>query len=739
MRLALFIATALLVVAAGAAEDVPITSFETEEGLDVFKAGNAVIERVQENASDGEWSLKMEIVGSEVDTWPGLSYIPADPDLSEHKVLAFDAYNPSDDIAYMSYRVDDGNGKTRFESARLQPGKHTTVEIYVRAMGSELDLTQMVKFYLYSRMPRKNYTWYLDNFRYTDGSYDFSPRRHLETNPEIAPTAEEQQRGFALFHRHYMDLVFPTSIPTEEQREVSLATFATPGEDEPLTISLRALRDLQGARAQMSDLQSADGTTIAASEATVYPVRCLPKREHYQSKYYIEDLPVLLERRESVDVAAGVSQRFWLNIHVPADATPGIYEGRVTVSADAASADVPIQLEVLPFALEETEGVWVGDYYAGPRLPIEDPAYGEVMRAEMADMRAHGMTSVGLCFGPALESFAVTDDGVELTYADDDRYVQFMDAYVELGFPAPVIQLSDSPQHALGATYRLHTDEFANHYKAGWIAMRAEAERRGWPEVIVQPVDEPGWQSQDVKDRAVRLLQILKEIPGLRTEQDGPGDEFFEEIAGPYADVWAYNGGLGTPERVAQAIADGHLVTCYNNDVEGYRAELQRYAGCYFMLASGTHGIYNWQYHGWKGSAYDDQDAKYGDFLHVYPATDTEVGGPAAGWEGAREGADDYKYCQLLMRTIERARAAGKATQAEAAQAVLDEIVASIQYTPRLRNTAKFAQMTTDDDGVSRVGGQFLVPNGWEFERYDEARRQVADQILALMKALGEL
>ncbi|MCD6360520.1 MAG: DUF4091 domain-containing protein, partial [Armatimonadetes bacterium] len=727
MRTALtFIAALTLAVAVRAADD-PITSFETTDSLDMFQAGQVTMERVREHASDGEWSLKVEITGSDKDTWPGIAFIPPDPDMTNHPALAFDVYNPDGDPAGLSYRVDDAAGHKRFEGARLLPQRHTTVEIPIKPLGNEMDLTRIVKFYIYSRMPRRNYTWYFDNFRYTDGSYQFKPRRYLETNPEPAPAPEDRTRGFMLFHRHWMDLVFPNSVPTAQERDFTLTVFATPGEHEPVTVSLRALRDLAGARASVSELRSGDGAVIAADAVTVYPVRCLNKREHYQSKFYIEDMPVLLERRDSVDVAGGTSQRFWLDIHVPDDAAPGSYRGTVTISAGGGDANVPLALEVLPFTLDRTRGAWWGEYYSGPRVPLEDPSYHEVMRAQLADMREHGMTSVGLCFGPSMEAFTITDDGVEVHYDENDRYVWFMDAYAELGFPAPVIQLSDTPQALLGSEYPLDSEQFAAHYKAAWKAMREEARRRGWPEVIVQPVDEPGWREQDARDRTVRLLKLIKEIPDMRTEQDGPADEFFEEIAGPFADVWNYNGGVGRPERVAQAITDGHIICCYNNDVECYRPELQRYAACFYLLASGTHGIYNWAYQGWRGSPYDDQDAKYGDFLHVYPATDTEVGGPATGWEGFREGTDDYLYCDLLRRLIARAREAGQVAQADAAHAVLDGIVASIDYKPRIRNTAKFERMTTDADGVSRISGRLLVPNGWDFDRYDQARRQVAE------------
>jgi len=717
-----------------------ISSFETEESLSAFKPANVTMERVQEHATEGKWSLKLLVPGSEKDTWPGISYVPANPDLSQHEVLAFDVFNPDEDGVSLSYRIDDGNGQSVFGGVGLAPQGNTTVEIWTSGLKSDLDLTNITKVYPYIRMPRRDYVLYFDNFRYAQASQRFKPMRYLETTAPVPPTEAEKARGYVLFHRHYLDMVFPTSLPRPQETQLDLKAFATPGEHEPVTVSLRALRELTDVRVSVSELKSPEGAIIPAEAATVYPVRCLDKRETYPSDYYIEDMPVLLERREGADVPAGESKRFWLDLHVPDGTAPGVYEGRVSISAEGAEAtELPLALRVLPFTLSDPEGIFWGEYYAGPRMKPDDPAYRELMLAELRDMREHGMTSVGLCFGPSLEAFEITEDGVQVAYDETERYAWFMDDYVRSGFRAPVIQLSDTPQSLLGGDHALDSDEFARLYKGAWAAMRDEAKRRGWPEVIVQPVDEPGWKDQAARDRTLHLLKLLKEIPDMRTEEDGPADEFFEDIAGPYADVWNYNGGVGTPERVAQAIADGHIVTCYNNDVECYRPEMGRYAAGFYLLASGTDGIYNWQYHGWKGDPYNDQDSQHGDFLHVYPRTDKEVGGPATGWEGFREGTDDYKYCDLLRKTIARARKAGKTTEAEAAARVLADLVASIDYKPRIRRTARWEETTTDEDGVRRISGRMQVPNGWDFEDYDKARWQVADEIMKLMRAMGEM
>lgn len=727
-------------LSAGAMAGELISSFETEESVAQFKPGQVVMERVQEHATEGKWSLRVQFAGSEKDTWPGISYLPANPNLLRDKVLAFDVFNPQEDRVSLSYRIDDGHGQKLFDGAGLAAQAHTTVEIWTSGLKNDLDLTNITKVYPYIRMPRRDYVLYFDNFRYAEASQRFKPMRYLEMAAPVQPIEADEARGYVLFHRHYLDLVFPTSLPRPEETEFDLRVFATPGEHEPVTVSVHALRDLGDVRVSVSGLKSPEGGLIPAEAVTVYPVRCLHKRLTYPSEYYVEDMPVLLERRESAEVPAGESKRFWLDIRVPEDATPGIYEATVSVNAQGGqSSELPLALRVVPFTLSDPNGILWGEYYTGPRMDREAPAYKQVMLAELADMRDHGMTSVGLCFGPSLEAFEITDDGVEVAYDEAERYAWFMDAFVQLGFPAPIIQLADTPQSLLGGDYALNSDEFARLYQAAWMVMKAEAVRRGWPEVIVQPVDEPGWGDQAKKDRTVRLLKLLKEIPEMLTEQDGPADEFFEEIAGPYADVWNYNGGVGEPERVAQAIGDGHIVTCYNNDVECYRPEMGRYAAGFYLFASGTRGIYNWQYHGWKGDPYNDQDAQHGDFLHVYPETDDEVGGPATGWEGFREGTDDFKYCDLLAKAIVRAREAGKREQAEAAAQVLADLVDSIDYKPRIRHTARWEEVTTEQDGVRRISGQMQVPNGWEFEDYDKARWQVVEQIIRLKRAIGEI
>ncbi len=728
-RASLYLALAGVLTACASAAAEPITSFEDEASLERFTPGGVTMERVREHASDGEWSLRVDFPGSERDTWPGVSLI-ADIDTTQYQVLSFDAFNPAPEPVALSWRIDLADGRNQFAGTSLRADDTTHVEVWISGLGP------IERILLYRRMPRADCTLYFDNFGWAKMDDRFEPMYYVDDAEPPAPTDAEQQRGFIVFGRPLTDVVFANCIPRAEERIDTIDAVATPGEYEPATLSLYALEDLSQVRV------SFDGIPATGE---VLPVRCLNKRETYSSDLYIADMPVLCERRAAVDVGAQTSKRWVIDLRVAEDAAPGVHEGTVTIAAAGREpVALPLRLRVLPYALLEPTDMFWGEYYQGPRLATDDEGRITEMRGDLADQRAHGMTSVGLCFGVPAESITWTDDGACELSLDGTLYAAFMDAYVELGFPMPVIQLSDSGQAAAGMAgdFAFESEEWGEHYQAFWGAMQAEHQRRGWPEVIVQPVDEPGWQDQVARDRNVRCLRLLKQIPGLRTEQDGPGDAYFHDVAGPLADVWNYNGGIGQPAVVQAAQADGHIVTLYNCDVESYRPEVDRYVTGWFQLAAKVNGCFNWAYMSWRGSPYDDNDHAVGTWMHVYPPMGDEPGGPSTGWIGAREGIDDYRYVHTLRAAIARALASDNVAAqqaARAAQAELDRLIASIQYSPRVRNTAQWTVRETREDGTRILSGTLKLPNGWSHADYAVHRWVIAEQTMRVLEALGEI
>ena len=134
----------------------------------------------------------------------------------------------------------------------------------------------------------------------------FLATRYVDDTPMPALRPAEIQRGYVVFGRHWMDLVFPNSIPKRAEITQNLKTFATPGEYEPVTFCLRTLRDLSGLQVETGELVSTTGNRLAAPVVQV--VRCVPRTWQGEESLYKEgpvgvmNMPTYLEPARRADV-----------------------------------------------------------------------------------------------------------------------------------------------------------------------------------------------------------------------------------------------------------------------------------------------------------------------------------------------------------------------------------------------------------------------------------------------------
>lgn len=73
--------------------------------------------------------------------------------------------------------------------------------------------------------------------------------------PELSQA--DRQRGYAIFARHWSEVVYPQTVPRQEELNPRLAAFASLGEYEPVTFTVLPLADLSSARVVASDLRRA--------------------------------------------------------------------------------------------------------------------------------------------------------------------------------------------------------------------------------------------------------------------------------------------------------------------------------------------------------------------------------------------------------------------------------------------------------------------------------------------------
>ncbi len=572
------------------------------------------------------------------------------------------------------------------------------------------------------------------------------PVPYVSPNAPPIPTEADTARGFIPFVRNYLDLMPPAYTPSGAEIQDPLSAFCSLGEYEPLSVGVYALRDLKNVRAVVSALRSASGATIPPDAVDVRSVRLLYKRSHYSMNDRML-VPAFLEKKPLADAPKGESRQFWITIHVPPDAHAAMYEGTVTITADGAgAATMPVRLEVLPIRLKEAKGIGFGKYDWPPRSPEEISS-----EVRFRDMRAHGMTTVGLC-GNLGAPFEMVEGKGRAIFDGSSGFEKVLDAYQRAGFPEPIIWLmgGDVKKFALQQG-PIESDAFARAYKGVIESVIAEGKRRGWPEIIFQPEDEVFAHEQRFES-CFRCLKIIKEIPGARTEMDGPNVNLERSaLSYPFTDVLvlAY-GPLIYNRRVydrqewrdimAQSHKDGKLVYYYNFDTTGWHPESMRFAFGLYVFATGADGILNWAYAGRAPGCYDDFKGPKGTTTFFYPPTDEEEGGPSIGWEGVREGVDDYRYIHTLQEIIAKCEASADENvrrQAAEAKLMLQQLADSVDISQLRTNMSmqgQWASETLNEAGEFARTGSFKLPVPLALEDYNAVRRRVADWIVKLQR-----
>jgi len=574
---------------------------------------------------------------------------------------------------------------------------------------------------------------------------------YLDDSPLPPLTPDEQKRGFILFSRSYMRVLMKNAIPSASERINSLHINACPGEYEPATFSLHALRSLRDISIQASPLRGSGGT-IEPYNIDIRSVRYMPWKGQgrwgtFQSTL-LEDAPLLLEKRDSRQIEKNKNQTFWITVHTPDNLPPGRYHGNVNIKAGPAILELPLTVEVYPFKLAEPVGITFA-MYARMR---PDPHW---IAETFADMRAHGLTTLALAGNSGLD-MKVKDDSVVINFTGDSPLELNMQGYRKAGFTEPMHWLMSGDFPRICAKIGpLDSEPFARAYRQLILQLIEHGQASGWPEIIFQPVDE-AFEHETALPRMLRLMQILKSIPHLRTEADGMNGKWhnFSEEAYRLTDVINLHDGpmLDRHKPVdmcawwkfySRAVNDSKLIWFYNIDLSAWHPEPVRFMTGFGLWKSRAHGIIEWAYM-WPVKP-EDSLAVYSQpsaFLYRYPAAPGISGGPTIGYEMVREGIDDYRYLLTLEKYLDRAYTSGNPQIIACANVIAEEIHAKIAAATfnGCRGVALQGNWTGKceilPDGNRLVRGDHKIDNNWQFSDYQDLRHKIAAGIIQLQSLL---
>ena len=383
------------------------------------------------------------------------------------------------------------------------------------------------------------------------------------------------------------------------------------------------------------------------------------------------------------DVPAGTSRAVWVDVHVPADAAAGSYQGTVTIHSLEGDTAVPVQLTVWDFALPSTSSLKSAFAMTfGGLEKVHPGATGEAMtalRQKYAQLALDHRISIS----------DVWDDGQRGWEHFDNAYGPFLDGTAST-------QLQGAKLTSLRAGANLasageHAD-WAVHFKArGWfdrlfqytcdeppltcqwsdIATRAQAAKSADPAfrtLVTTDVD------QAAKNGALGAIDVMVPLvnfmddrgldnygwtPGgeKRPEYDG-----FLSAGGPARkELWIYEScmshGCGGTVDIGSQASDQLYFTGWPSYMVDASATRARALEWFSFRWGATGELYyettqaDYDRDPWTG-VYDFNGN--GDGTLFYPGTTAHIGGhtdiPVASirMKMIREGMEDYEYLKLL-------------------------------------------------------------------------------------------
>lgn len=533
----------------------------------------------------------------------------------------------------------------RFELA-FRSGEHSRISLYLIPMGS------------------KEQAWFDDLELVEDDTVrvgDVSPVDH--ELPRLTP--HERKRGYLLFSRHTLVRTFHTSVPRRDEIIDTLRVRAAPGEYESVVLGVRALRKLSRLCLSGSRLNGPRGACIDARNIELRVVR--PSVRRFSGVSYVL-LPLFLPRALPADLEADTTRVFWLTVHVPDRAPAGTYRATVMVRAeDAPAATVRLEMEVRPMQLLPAP-IAFGVYYGLGRVP-EPYRAKRYQRLYYEDMKAHGMTSVTTYNYPDLiaehgqERVAFEQPPRDLRGALSlDEEMALIQETKLIGAHVPLLYLGNFQ----GPAERTRIQAIRQHQK-----------ERGWPEFLFYVSDEPG--SPERLEAARKQLAAHAEVGNVRTVTAAVP---IEELGRLY-DVWIQS--VGMDEGTRQKAAQWHKeLWAYDCQLHGATPQHDRYLAGLYAWRWRLRGLFQWAYTHFAdrlvtegGEWKNTDDWQYG---YVVPGPDGPI--PTLGWEGRREGIDDYRYFHTLETLVKDVRAGSNARMralADRAARFLDDLRARVR------------------------------------------------------------
>ncbi len=556
-----------------------------------------------------------------------------------------------------------------------------------------------------------------------------------EVNPETEPPAEvsaqERQRGYLLAEVHCSDDVHPWSQPSAGASRERVEFFATPGEQEQASFAVYALRDLEDVQFEVTALRTQDGKTLPAEAMRSGLVQFIPWEAGAQ-QYSLRECLIL--PLAPTFVGEGTCKRFWLTLEIPQDAAPGLYEGRIQISAaNAPPSEMQLRIRVVPIRLETPpfeRYMYFGTMYylARAYLPqFDEERFWSSLRAEVRFMRDNQHCRAQ-CIIPHGREYLTMQDGkvTDVDMSDTERLMQIIREEDAWPRDNTMICQAGSLNLKFGGHFSrpdnptvefIPTEEGRENFKRAITIIDQKAKKARWPEIAFEVLGEfTNYRDAGAKF-AVEVHSIFKEL-GVSNTLRGNGA----------SDMAAIEQGLVLYPQPNWAMMRTEWLDFMKKTSKrlwAYNFARSRFAMGWFCF---KHGITRASYE--SGVYANGQPGNLFDIDSMFPMglpTSMDKIEPTVWLKRLVQGAVDYEYLYNLDQHIKEAEKSGKPAAVQAAKEARAWLDAKLGELPNA------VDYMVGDPRVDRdVQGRF-----WPVYDLDRYRWQMAEFIMAIDRALG--
>lgn len=574
------------------------------------------------------------------------------------------------------------------KNIELVPGKTQTVSLFVQPKATPFYLSisfnkpLKVKYFSFSDVKGE-----LPKQRMIGNSKAFFEHRNSKPDPKT-------EYSTPVVFRRPIRMTYKDSIPQKHELIDSSHTFATPGE---YAIWYFTVHNPVGSRtvgkAKITDLKLKNGDAVIPAKDIA--LNAITFDDYPSSSCNYMNIPerILPLTGKFAAPDGSYNRIFWFQSKLSDTQKPGLYSGNVTIDCGGKTLSLPITLRVLPFKLEEPANMFWATYsnaYHNQKRNYS-PA---VTERYLKDMTDYGMKGIhynnGMSFEPAMK--------------------KIQNARKKIGMNGPLILAGTGAERraAMNAGYKRGSSKLRYINKEGVEKFWYEFPelRKGFQDVLrrydalVKEYGAPGYNDwyylghdeahlhKETFASAIWQFRLCKEA-GFKSVATIYPPERVDDI-GEYIDI-SNNIFIGSNSdahnRLTEIGKRKNVKYIYlgGGSYRGQEGGLMpnRLAAGFLSYKLGVIGHLAYTF---QEPAYPVDHFKRGkNYLLAYPASAKPKPGErvnifTVGYEGLREGITDYKYLYTLKCAIDRAKKAGRNSEAAIAEKIMQGILDSIPY-----------------------------------------------------------